>query len=141
MVQEINKRLGVTEMGVGQATVLETNVGDPLDSDISKTQDEIIQQELGDLKFQLGKTKLKSYQQDIIERKKYANRIFLFVVCWSVVVVIILLIQGFGVKFNFFNLSDKVLISLISATTINVLGVFVIVAKYLFPESSKQTNA
>jgi hypothetical protein len=35
---------------------------------------------------------------------------------------------------NIFKLTDAVLIAAISGTTINVIGIFIIVARYLFPQ-------
>jgi len=58
------------------------------------------------------------------------NKTYWLVVFWILGILALLAAQGFGV-FEF-NLSDKVLITLIGGTTLNVLGIFVIVAKYFF---------
>jgi len=71
------------------------------------------------------------HEQDIKQRKEYANKIFYLIVVWLVVLLIVLLLQGFG-KTVSFSLSDSVLLAFIGGTTINVLGIFVIVAKYIF---------
>ncbi len=65
------------------------------------------------------------------ERKKYADRLFWLVACWLAVIGAMVLFSGFAV-FSF-QLSDLVLSTLIGATTASVLGLFVIVANYLFP--------
>ena len=70
---------------------------------------------------------LEDFRQDIKERKKYANRIYCLVVFW--LIGIALLLVWFGDTVN-----GGVLIALLSGTTVNVLGIFVVVAKYLFPQ-------
>lgn len=81
-------------------------------------------------------------KQDRKERRKYAERIFLLIVGWVFAILFIIIFKGFGSYYNF-ELSDKVLITLIGGTTINVLGIFIIVANYLFkqPTSAKATSA
>lgn len=67
-------------------------------------------------------------------RKEYANKIFLLVVLWLVAIGVILGCRGMYWKTGF-ELSDKVLLALIGGTTINVLGIFTIVANFLFPKN------
>lgn len=52
-------------------------------------------------------------------------------------VLILLVCQGVNSFFGTttFHLDDKVLIAAIGSTTANVIGLFYVVAKYLFPES------
>lgn len=71
--------------------------------------------------------------QDIQQRKEFGNKIYWLIVFWVIGILVLLSCQGVGV-FDF-NLSDKVLITLIGGTTLNVLGIFVIVAKYFFRTS------
>ena len=68
--------------------------------------------------------------QDIQERKKYASHIFWLIVGWLVLLFVVLGFQGF--KFCQFDLSENVLLVLIAGTTVNILGIFVIVVNYLF---------
>lgn len=75
--------------------------------------------------------RLKSLRQNIEERKEYAKKIYHLIVWWLVGVFVVLLLNGFG-WLSGFELSDKVLITLIGGTTVNVLGIFAIVANYLF---------
>ena len=72
----------------------------------------------------------KSLEQDIQHRKVYAARIFWFVALWVLSLMLLLLAQGL----DLLVLSDKVLMTLIGGTTANVLGLFAIVANYLFPK-------
>lgn len=75
---------------------------------------------------------IEGLKQDIKERKDYANKIFKLISFWLVAVLVILILQGCDCAY--FELSDQVLITLLGGTTINVLGLFVIVASYLFPK-------
>jgi hypothetical protein len=50
---------------------------------------------------------------------------------WIIAVVMFLFWQGFGYRIGFFHLSDNVLITLLTTTTVNVLGLFCLALKYL----------
>lgn len=73
-------------------------------------------------------------KQDRKERLKYAKRIFILLVAWISALGVIIAFQGFG--FRGFRLSDAVVLALVGSTTISVIGIFLIVANYLFPRSS-----
>lgn len=68
-------------------------------------------------------------RQDIGMRKQYANRIFGLIVGWLAAVLLILVGSGLPCGLD---LSDAVLLALIGGTTATVLGLFVIVANYIF---------
>lgn len=74
-------------------------------------------------------------RQDIEERKTYATRVYWMLSAWLFALLGILLLSGFA-GFTTFDLSDSVLIALVSGTTVNVIGVFVVVMRYLFPRHS-----
>ena len=76
--------------------------------------------------------------QDIKERKKYADRIFALISIWLTTTMLIVLCQGD--TNNNFSLSDKVLMTLLGGTTLNVLGLFAIVANYLFPKQDQRNK-
>ena len=78
-----------------------------------------------------AKAKLRGVKQDTEERKTYANKIFKLICVWLLAVFGILVAQGSDCGFE---LSDAVLLALIGGTTANVLGIFIIVAQYLFPK-------
>lgn len=65
-------------------------------------------------------------------RKQYIPYLFYMVVCWLVFVSVIIVLSGIEI----IKFSDAVLIALITTTTATVLGIFVIVAKWLFPSQS-----
>ena len=70
-------------------------------------------------------------EQDRAQRKQYSARLFWLVVGWLFAVGGVLLLHGFSAWS--FELSEIVLTTLISTTTVSVLGLFTIVARYLFP--------
>ena len=76
------------------------------------------------------------FQQNREERKKYANHIFKFTCCWAAAIFVLLLLSSLKLKVIQdvvdFQISDKVLIALITTTTANSFGFFYIVVKYLF---------
>ena len=80
----------------------------------------------------------KKGQQDLDERdsileqrKKYAPALFWVLVTWLAIVIAILASQAW--KACGFWLSDPVLIALLGTSTVNVVGLFYVVAKFLFP--------
>ncbi len=77
----------------------------------------------------------KGDSQDRDQRKAFAERIFSFVCYYMFSVFFILFLCGSP---NRFNLSDTVLVTLLGTTTANVIGLFVIVVKYLFSRKRKQ---
>ena len=69
-----------------------------------------------------------SKQQDRKQRKVFAQWIFGLVCAYLLVVLTGIFLVGFGQM----KLSDIVLNVLLTTTTANVIGIFIIVAKYLF---------
>lgn len=81
------------------------------------------------------KERLESDRQDRDERRTYGNKIFCLICCWLVGLAALLMAQGFE---DFpFKLETGVMLAVVGGTTINVLGLFVIVANYLFPKRTK----
>lgn len=78
----------------------------------------------------LLQAKVKSAKQDISERQSYASRIYWVIIGWLAAMFGVVVLEGFGV--GGFDLADSVLLTLIGGTTANVLGIFVLVARYLF---------
>lgn len=79
----------------------------------------------------LLEAKIDDVVQDRDQRKKYSDRLFKLVVGWLCAIGVIILLHGFSCIP--FNLSVAVLSTIIGSTTASVLGLFVIVANYLFP--------
>ena len=88
-----------------------------------------------DAKTEWQRLELAGLEQDIRERKAYAGKIYWLVVCWLGVVLSIVGASGVQVYgFCAAHVSGTVLVALIGGTTVNVLGLFVIVANDLFPK-------
>ena len=74
---------------------------------------------------------LKGKKQDRKQRKSFSYLIFIFLCVYLELVFVILFFSGFsGLAFR---MADSVLITLLSTTTVNVIGIFILVVKYLFP--------
>jgi hypothetical protein len=69
-------------------------------------------------------------RQNIAERKRYAERSFWLLVVWLAFIGVIVFFQGF--RFFGFELANSVIITLIGSTTASVVGIFLIVSRYLF---------
>ena len=67
-------------------------------------------------------------EQDKEERRLYAYRVFTLICIWLLCVVLILIAQGHG---NLYY-SDTIIVTLLTTTTANIIGLFAIVNGYLF---------
>ncbi len=68
--------------------------------------------------------------QDIKERRNFAAKAFGLVAIWSLLIYVLLILQGFS--FFHFRLPDQVLLAAICSIT-TLVGILIIVIKYLFP--------
>lgn len=84
--------------------------------------------------IELVKSVIHDGAQNRAERKLYAKWLFILVCAWLAVILSIVVLQGFGIL----CLSDSVLITLITTTTLNVLVLFGIVIRYLFKSTLKK---
>lgn len=87
------------------------------------------------------KAGIKKLELDLALRKEYSNKLYCLIRNWLIAIFVLLLIQGSLGTHGYFTLSDKVLITIIGGTTLNVLGLFAIVANYIFPKSSTNSKA
>lgn len=92
-----------------------------------KTELEIKQAELDGIKLEQQGRK-----QDIAERKRYAKLVYYLICAWLFLLFVLLGFQGAGR--GLFHLDEKIVITLITGTTVNVLGIFFVVMNYLFPK-------
>jgi hypothetical protein len=72
-------------------------------------------------------------------RLKYTGKIYGLVLCWLVGVVVCIAASGVGAWG--FKLPEAVLIAFITSTTLNVLGLFVLVAKWMYPAGTQAATA
>ena len=101
------------------------------------------------IRKELAEEELANLRQDREERRKYAKSTFYFLCVFTGIVLGIVILLGFScfnlsgfscfnlsgfIYFNLsgFNLSDSVLITLITTSFSSVVGIFVLVMKYLF---------
>lgn len=70
----------------------------------------------------------KTRAQNNVERKKYAGWIFLLTCVWASLIFVLIFFVGFSMM----TISDSIIVTLISSTTINFFGFFFLVVKYLF---------
>lgn len=73
--------------------------------------------------------------QDRLQRKEFADKIFDFVRNYMLFVCIVLFLKGITSQFY---LSDSVIITLLGTTTANVIGILIIVVTYLFSRKKKR---
>jgi hypothetical protein len=98
---------------------------------VSEVPDSKSTAEKQDLDAEQKKAEIGGTIQDIRERKKYAHRSFCLVAVWLFVIGAVIILQGF--KVLGFSLEPEVLMALIGGTTTGIIGIFLIVSRYLFP--------
>jgi hypothetical protein len=74
-----------------------------------------------------------SLDSNSVQRRNYARRTFWLTCSWIFLVILIVAASGLDIKgWRLLKLSDAVIITLITTTTLNVFGFFLLVMKYLF---------
>lgn len=86
---------------------------------------------IADVELEMKKEELESRKQDRKQRGRFSIWIFGFMGVYMFLILVALALSGAGVL----TLSDTVLVSLLTTTTADVIGIFIIVAKYLFHKS------
>ena len=105
---------------------------------VSNQPDAKSSEEKLDLDSQAKEAHINGLRQNIAERKKYAHRSFCLVSIWLAVIAVIIVLQGF--KSLGFALDDSIVLAMIGGTTTGVISIFVIVAKYLFPDPNPKNG-
>ena len=90
--------------------------------------------------YELKQQELAQHKEIHKWRKNYSSKIFWLVCVWLGCVIVSIFFQGFN--FSSFSLTDGVLIAFITTTTASVVGIFLVVANWLFPhnKSTKETS-
>ena len=101
----------------------------------SQGDDELYQEEVRDLELAKVQLQVQEHSENLEHRKRYASRIFKFVSIWMTMIFCVILLDGWGI--GGLKISEKVLITLIGSTTLNVLGILAIVANYFFPKKDR----
>ncbi len=92
--------------------------------------------ELIKLDTKLKSEELEGAKQDRKQRQEFSNKIFYFLCIFEALVLGIVI----GVGAKLFVLSDNVLIAFITTATANVIGIFLLVARYLFNIKERPTT-
>ena len=87
-----------------------------------------IEKEKSLVDLSLRKEELEGKKQDRIQRKGYADKIFLLLCVYLLAVMVLLYFNGFELT----TLDGSVLIAIVTTSTANVIGIFILVEKYLF---------
>ena len=98
---------------------------------IRQLQHELKRKELDNLVYA---EHLENLVQDRIERKEFAYKLYWFLLGFIACVLILLFASGN--QCLKFELSDTVLITLLTTTSANIIGIFVFVVRYLFQKQS-----
>ena len=87
-----------------------------------------IEKEKSLVELHLRKEEIEGKKQDRIQRKGYADKIFILLCVYLSAVMVLLYFNGFKLT----TLEGSVLIAIVTTSAANVIGIFVLVAKYLF---------
>lgn len=118
-------------------------LGEDNDKDVELSDEKAIQEKplkgeenailaIQEKKIQKLDEEIKDLQQDREQRKYLSYALFGFMCVYMLIALIIVFCCGFGWMF----LSDKVLITLMTTTLADVIGIFGFVAKYLYHNKS-----
>ena len=117
---------------------------DPIDPFEGITADEETRQIIKgyDAEEEAKELKNISDRQNIKARKRYANKLFRLIKCWlyfvaTLIFIVAVDVSGLPIAFS---LPEPVLIAVLTTTTVNVIGLFVFVVRYLFPKTTPKTS-
>lgn len=82
--------------------------------------------------YALNQQRLVQQYSEHGDRKKYTKKIFCLVRYWLLFIVLLIVVSGTNTCHGWFHISDKVLMTIITSTSIAVIGLFVIILRYLF---------
>ena len=116
-----------TKLQTAQATMVDTE--EAVNEEKKELQEgKIHELEKQALELQLLKAQIRKFEDDNTGRREFSRSIFTVTVIWMFLVFMVV-IQCANGKWH---LPEAVLIALITTTTANVIGMFIIVANYLF---------
>lgn len=115
------------KLQTAQSTKVDT--AEAISEEKRELEDERLQElEKKALQLKLLKAQIRKFEDDNQGRREFSRSIFAVTVIWMFLVLMVI-IQCAGGRWH---LSDAVLIALITTTTANVIGIFLLVANYLF---------
>ena len=103
---------------------------------------------------EIRELEIANLKQDMEARREYADKLYRLIIWWLSGIGLLIVFQGFTFDFVFlatpsvssnfkdyfpisFSLSDKVFIAILTGTTVNVLGLFLVVARYFYKSKEK----
>ena len=104
------------------------SIGDKISKDVNNSDDDV-RKRAEEEEVRGATIANDGNEQDNKERKDYSLLIFIMVTIWLLSILSIFVLIGRRVLCY----SDNVIIAFLTTTTINVTGLFLVVAKYLFP--------
>ncbi len=123
-----NIKLGTKPDNDNLSEILKNSELSDVDAEKSK-----IDAEKSKIEVDKGKEELENIKLDRNLRKKYAGRVWGFLVAYLIIVVVILFLSGFSIYG--FKLPDMVLIALVGSTAVAAIGLVRIIAKGLFDQT------
>jgi hypothetical protein len=105
-------------------------ISNPTINEPVKLSEEDIERETRLVELNIKKEHLESNRQDRIERKNYAVKVYWLIVAFLSVSMLVMIASG--IHSLCFSLSDNVLIILLTTSCASVIGVFLVVMRYLF---------
>lgn len=87
-----------------------------------------IEMELRRVELDIRKEELEGKRQDREQRGKFSKWIFIFMGAYMVIVLVVIFLAGLCVL----TLSNAAIVALLTTTTADVIGIFLVVVKYLF---------
>lgn len=99
-----------------------------------KISGSILQEELRQkiIETALIKHELNRRRSEHALRVAYASGLFILVRVWLIVILLVVIAAGSSCKYFSLEISDHVLIALLTTTTVSVLGLFFAALKYVF---------
>lgn len=98
----------------------------------AKAQNALIEQEVDG-----KKARNESRRNDTELRKGFSNKIFGFLVGWTSFVAVFLTLTGLEIL----KVESEILLTLLGSTTVSIVGIFMAVANYLFPNKGKNRDS
>lgn len=94
------------------------------------------QKRLKEYEYQRKESDLEDSRQGRKQRKEYAEKIFMLVCAWLAALFVLVAFVGNSKL----EVSDNVLLGLITGTSVNVIGLMAIVATHIFPKNGSSNS-
>ncbi len=106
--------------------------GERRDFENLRRREDLLTEEVG--------VRVKNLKQDVALRKTYSNRIFWLIVAWVSGLGVLLTAQFFAARMGLERFPKETMIALLATTSVNVIGLLHIVARYVFPSGNSESD-